>query len=310
MKNSTPKSTFKAISFGEVLWDIFPNISRPGGAPMNAAYQLNKVGIPTAMISCVGNDELGDRLIHTLENLHFPIEFISRDSQFPTGTVNLVTDENNEAHYVIHQNVAWDHIKPNERISNLLKEAQLILFGSLAMRSEETFKTLMQLLPEIKTRVMDINIRMPFFDIEKVKKVLPHVDVLKLNKSELIQLTEILQKDLSTDEDSRVNYLRETYSIEEIILTKGSKGAYYYKGNEKYFHEAYPIKIQDTVGSGDAFLAGFISKRFFTQEQPEEILKFASALGAFITTKSGACPDYQPNELFEFIHQYETATQK
>jgi fructokinase len=98
-----------------------------------------------------------------------------------------------------------------------------------------------------------------------------------------------------------VHFIQNKFDIKEVLVSKGSKGALYYDGNSKYDAPAVPVTIQDTVGSGDAFLAGFLSKRIMN-ENPVEVMKQATALGAFITSQKGACPSYDLND-FELFRK-------
>lgn len=119
-----------------------------------------------------------------------------------------------------------------------------------------------------------------------------------MNKAELRQIIEFLGEEYK-DENTSVKHIQQYFDLNEIILTKGSKGARYFVGNENYTFPAVSIKITDTVGSGDSFLAGFLSKRI-QGKTPDEIMKQAVSLGAFITSKSGACPDYTYEEFKTF----------
>lgn len=296
------------VCFGEVLWDVFPNEAKPGGAPMNVAYHLRRLGVASEMISRVGNDEHGSDLLQLLSSWGFNLSYIGTDTRYPTSTVDLFTDEHNDVTYTIHEQVAWDYIPAAQEYSSLVKEAGVLVFGSLAMRNETTYSTLMQLLEDCNTKVMDVNIRMPFFDINKIKEVLGKTDILKLNKAELNQMIDALEVTMEQDEDKRVNYLQEQFHINEVLLTKGSKGAKYYTGNSCHFQPAYSIHVQDTVGSGDAFLAGFLAKRLSGEKSAAIMIDYAAAVGAFNTTKTGACPSYTLAELDQFIQTHKAIT--
>src|SRR6266496_4689867 len=86
--------------------------------------------------------------------------------------------------------------------------------------------------------------------------------------------------------------LKDKFNIESIIVTKGGEGAILNIGSAFYEHPGYTVKVADTVGSGDAFLAAIISK-LIDRAPPQEVLDFASRLGAYIASHKGACPDYE-----------------
>lgn len=286
------------VCFGEVLWDIFPSGSRAGGAPFNVAYNLFKMGIDTKMLSRIGNDELGHSLLNQIKNWGITTDFIQLDEEKATGTVLADFDEQGEAVYDIVKEVAWDYIESLPKHKDLIQNSEAFVFGSLITRSEVSQTTLLELLEYSKFRVFDVNFRPPFIDFDFIKKLLHKADLVKMNKAELRKIFEFLGEEY-IDEDTSIRHLQAYFNLNEIVLTKGSKGARYFVGNTAYNFPAVHIEIADTVGSGDSFLAGFQSKRI-QGRSPEEIMKQATSLGAFITSKSGACPDYSYEEFREF----------
>lgn len=286
------------VCFGEVLWDIFPEGSRAGGAPFNVAYNVHKMGIDVKMLSKIGNDELGEKLTDKIKSWGITTDFIQVDEVHPTSTVIAKIDEHNEASYEIVENVAWDFIDFLPEHQDLVANAEAFIFGSLSARNEKTRETLLQLLELAKLKIFDVNFRPPFIDFEFIKILLNKADIVKMNKAEMKQILEFMGEEY-TNEEENVLFIQKEFKVNEIIITKGSKGAGYFVGDQNYNFPAVPITIADTVGSGDSFLAGFISKRIQNQE-PEEIIKEGIALGAFITSKSGACPDYSYSEFQKF----------
>ncbi len=286
------------VCFGEVLWDIFPSGERAGGAPFNVAYNTNRMGTEVRMLSKIGNDKLGDQLLDQIKNWNIPTDLIAVDQVHPTGTVLAQFDESGEAHYDIVQNVAWDFIEILPEHQEVIENADAFVFGSLAARNETSCKTLFQLLEWAKFKVFDVNFRPPFVDFELIKKLLHKTDLVKMNKAELRKIIDYLGEQY-VDEETSVKHIQKYFDINEVVLTKGSKGARYFIGDNNFTFSAIPIEVADTVGSGDSFLAGFLHKRI-QGKSPEEIMKQAVSLGAYITSKSGACPDYSYEEFRRF----------
>ncbi len=286
------------VCFGEVLWDIFPEGSRAGGAPFNVAYHVHKMGIDVKMLSRVGNDKLGKKLTGQISDWGITTDYIQIDHEHPTSTVLAKIDEHNEASYEIINHVAWDYIEYLPEHRELVAEADAFVFGSLSARNETTKNTLLQLLEVAKLKIFDVNFRPPFVDVELIKTLLYKSDIVKMNKAELRHILELTGHEYTNEEQS-IEFLQQHFGIGEVVLTKGSKGARYFTGKENYSFNAVPITIADTVGSGDSFLSGFISKRI-PEETPEEIMTQATALGAWITSKSGACPDYELSDFEQF----------
>lgn len=286
------------VCFGEVLWDIFPQGTRAGGAPFNAAYNISKMGTDVKMLSRIGNDELGKKLTDQIKTWGLATEYIQVDNENPTSTVIAKIDEDNEASYDIVNHVAWDYIDFLPEHEELISNAEAFVFGSLAARNPTSRETLLKLLKFAKLKIFDVNFRPPFIDLELIKALLYQADIVKMNKAEMRQIMQFFSEEYRSEDESAA-FLQNHFNIKEIVLTKGSKGARYFVGDQNYSFSAVPIEIADTVGSGDAFLAGFISKRV-QMKSPEEIMKEAISLGAFITSKSGACPDYEYEEFQKF----------
>lgn len=294
------------VCFGEVLWDIFPAGSRAGGAPFNVAYNLDKMGVEVQMISKIGKDKLGNELLNQIKSWDISTDYIQIDEEKPTGTVIANFDEHGEAHYDIVENVAWDNIQITPEHKELIKNSEAFVFGSLIARSEESRNTLLELVELSKFRVFDVNFRPPFIDFELIKTLLHKAHLVKMNKAELRTIIEFLDEEY-IDEDNSIKHIQNYFDLNEIVLTKGSKGARYFVGNENYTFSAVSIEITDTVGSGDSFLAGFLSKRI-KGRSPHEIMKQAVSLGAFITSKSGACPDYCYDDFKSFREEHYSQT--
>ncbi|MDO5616302.1 MAG: carbohydrate kinase [Cruoricaptor ignavus] len=286
------------VCFGEILWDIFPDASRAGGAPFNVAYNIYKMGTDVKMLTKIGNDDLGNQLLQQVESWGITTELIQKDTEKPTGTVIAKFDENGEAIYDIVRDVAWDFIRELPEHKEVIENADAFVFGSLVARDTVSKETLLALLDNTKFRVFDVNFRPPFIDFELIKTLLHKTDLVKMNKAELRKIIDFLGEEY-VDEETAVQHIQKTFNIPEVVLTKGSKGARYFWGDENITFEAIPIEIADTVGSGDSFLAGFLHKRI-QGKSPQEIMKQAVSLGAFITSKEGACPDYTYNQFRDF----------
>jgi fructokinase len=290
----------KIACFGEVLWDLFPGKEkRAGGAPFNVAYNLSKMGVEARMISSVGEDDLGVEIISKITGWGIPIDNIQVNPSRPTSTVVATFDEHKEAHYDIITGVAWDFIETLPTDKDMVREADAVVFGSLATRNEKSRNTLLTLLESSVFSVFDINLRKPYYDLGGIKELLHKSQLAKFNKAELLLLLESLGKSYSTEEDA-ISYLHDTFNLPEIIVSKGSKGALYAVDGSFHFYPAVNITVEDTVGSGDAFLAGFLSKRFEKGASVDNIMQQAVSLGAFITSKEGACPEYSFEEFNQF----------
>lgn len=287
------------ICFGEILWDNLPSGRTAGGAPMNVAYHLNRVGANSKMISRTGNDQAGKDLVAFCNNIGLPVNLIQTDPKYPTGEVIAKVTANHEVVYDIRLNAAWDFIEYQTEFKPLAARADAFVFGSLAARNKTSRNTLLQILTSASFKVFDVNLRAPHYSAEVLKLLLSRTDLLKLNEQELILLTEWFYKSGAPEPDS-IAFLQQTFGMKEIIVTKGAAGASYYADNDTFEGKSYPITVADTVGAGDSFLAAFLYKKL-TGHQASVSLDYALATGAFIAGKHGACPPYNMADLDKFI---------
>lgn len=287
------------LCFGEVLWDVLPAGRKPGGAPMNVAYHLNRLGIKSQLISRVGNDEAGSALLDFLTEIAVPTAQIQLDDMQETSKVLASMDADKEMTYNILEPVAWDFIAYEPGLTGLVADAAVFVYGRLAARNKTSLDTLMALLERANYRMFDVNLRYPHYTKPLLDMLLAKADAIKLNMHELAIISEWLGN-VSGSESTAVGLLQDLYGLQEIIVTKGAAGASYYTPSSRHEFDGVPVEVMDTVGSGDSFLAAFLAQRL-QGESIENALELASFLGAYIATKAGACPFYTRDDLNSFI---------
>ncbi len=292
----------KIICFGEMLWDVFPKEKLPGGAPMNVALHLKHLGCEVSMISSIGNDKLGNKLRNFVEGKGLITDHVQQHKAYPTGTVLVDDTDKENINYDIVKPSAWDYIEWNERISRDVQLSDALLFGSLAARNEVSKETLFKLLEKDVLKILDINLRPPHYSPELLEQLLEKADILKINEEELTILADYL--DLPSKMPAALEKLTETFELETICVTLGAKGAVLFSLEEMVTHPGYPVQVLDTVGAGDAFLAGFVLK-YLEKESAENILDFACALGALVASLSGGTPSYSLEQIAEIRENHE-----
>ncbi|MDT3404299.1 carbohydrate kinase family protein [Mucilaginibacter terrae] len=292
--------TPNVVCFGEILWDVLPDVRKPGGAPMNVAYHLNKLGIAVDLLSSVGHDQAGDDLISFLKSGGLSAELVQRSSDYNTSEVLARITEDHEVTYDIVKPVAWDQITYTTEMKQAVSQADAIVFGSLSAREPVTRDTLYSLIESARYRVFDVNLRAPHYSDDVIINLLQRADMVKLNLSELLLIIRWLSPAIIKNEMQAVELLFSWFQIQEVLITKGRKGATYYSREIRYDYPTYAIEVADTIGSGDAFLAAFLAMKL-NNEPLEVTLDYAAAMGAFITSQSGACPDYSRFDFERFI---------
>lgn len=289
----------KAICFGEILYDVFPESERIGGAPLNVASRLSGLGISTEMISKVGEDEKGEKLISYLKSKNIKTENIAKDTDHATGVVNVILSAGGSATYEISHPVAWDKIEISDAMKTAVKKADAFIFGSLVCRDEVSRNTLFQLLPEAKYRVFDINLRPPFYEKEVLVKLMKQADFIKFNDDELFEIADMIGSPYNSIEQN-LQYLSEETNTPTICVTKGRHGAVLLKEGKRYYNSGFKVKVKDTVGAGDSFLASLIAG-LLKEEDPQSTLDFACALGALVAGEEGANPEISRKTVKKFM---------
>lgn len=280
------------VSFGEVLWDVFPDYRKLGGAPFNVAAHLHRLGEKVEMISRIGIGSRGKEILTTVKELGIGQAFIQTDKDFHTGFVEVTLDDKGRPTYEIVHPVAWDKIQMTSELASLVENSKAFIYGSLVARDTISRATLFDLLKVSSFNVFNINLRQQHYSIELIEELLSKTHILKLNDGELNWLVGQWQMDIP----ETMATLIEKYPIKQVALTKGEKGASSFKEYKVTDCPGFGITPVDTVGSGDAFLAAFLHK-YFNRATTRECLEFACRLGALVATKEGAIPDYQLTEL-------------
>jgi len=290
--------TTPAICYGEILWDVLPDGRQPGGAPLNVAYHLNKLGMSTSIVSSIGNDNNGFKLERLLDEWGIDKHLLQKDESHATSEVIAKMNNGNEVSYDIVFPVAWDFIRYSESVAKQLHPATYFIYGSLSSRNDVSRNTLFELLEREAIKVFDINLRPPFVNRDLLEALLRKADIVKFNQAEL-EMAQLLFGGSFSNEASQIKFIQDHFNVPEIIVTKGEFGASYYKNNEVYNAWGSEVKVQDTIGSGDSFLAAFIASHYL-KINAQSIIKNAVTMGAFIATKKGGCPEYELEEYENF----------
>ncbi|MDQ1165585.1 carbohydrate kinase family protein [Flavobacterium sp. SORGH_AS_0622] len=285
----------KAVAYGEVLWDVFANEKKIGGAPLNVALRMKTFGCEVAMISCVGNDQDGRVIKEEIKSLGLKIDTIVTSEDFPTGLVNVTLNERGSASYEISYPSAWDKIVLNEQAEKIVKQADVLIYGSLVCRDAVSRKTLKELLNSVAYKVFDVNLRKPHYSYEILQELMNSADFIKFNDEELLEIATAMESPFTSLEDN-MHFIAEKTKVRAMCVTKGKHGALLMWEGELYQNGGYPIKVSDTVGAGDSFLAALITS-LLTDKAPQNAIDFACVVGALVAEAPGANPEISPSKI-------------
>ena len=247
------------LLFGEVLVDRFPEGEVLGGAPFNVAHHLAAFGCKPVLITRIGQDNAGSRVLQALESAGLPSHGVQLDSTHPTGTVEVKFGSQGHRFNILPDQ-AYDHIHPRlSRIAALAANPELLYFGTLAQRAH-SHRALRHVLRAVRgCRFFDVNLRDPWIYPDRLQWLLQHADIVKANDAELEAMNRLLGLQ-STSTHAQAEALIHRYGLRGILTTLGAKGAFWLDDSGQFVEmESGPVpNIIDTVGAGDAFSAVFI----------------------------------------------------
>jgi fructokinase len=288
------------LSCGEVLWDLFPDGPRFGGAPANFACHAALLGAKVSLVSAVGDDAPGREASAILEGFGLDVSLIRRVAAAPTGAVGVSVDAAGKPSFEIREGAAWDQIAWSLELATRLAHVDAVYFGTLGQRSAMSRSTIQQALRAATARgiprVLDVNLRPPFFDAALIRESIGRATVLKLSDDELAEVTAACGLPY---EDDPVNSLRSLLTREKldvVAMTRGSAGALLVSATEVVDQPGIPTVVCDTVGAGDAFTAALVFGLLRLDPLPT-IARTACEIAAAVCAQPGAVPA-RPKPIF------------
>lgn len=284
------------VGIGELLWDVFPQGKRLGGAPVNFACHCSQLGAVAYPVSCVGQDALGEEIRTVVAELDVDQRYICSDAEHPTGTVQVTLDENAKPSYEICEGVAWDMIRMTPELQALAEETAAACFGSLCQRnavSRETILAFIDAMPADAFKIFDVNLRQAFYSKAILEASLVHANVLKLSDEELPVLAEMFG--LSESVEDQLKALVVQFNLRLVAYTRGAEGSLLVGPDDLSDHPGHPCKAIDSVGAGDSFTAT-LCVGLLKGNPLATINDHANRVAAYVCSHEGAVPEL-PAEL-------------
>lgn len=286
----------RIVGLGEVLWDVFPEAEAFGGAPANFACHCRSLGAEVAVVSCVGDDERGQRALEFLISQGVDTRGITTLPGARTGVVLVTLDADAKPSYEICEGVAWDHLRWNAAHDELAASADAVCFGTLGQRSPESRAVIQRFLGATREgclRVFDVNLRQHYYTAEGIRDSLRAANVLKINDEELPVVAALLG--VNGEAQEQLQRLLEQFSLRLAVLTCGGRGALMLTPEDSHFCEPPAVNVVSTVGAGDSFTAAVVMG-LLARKPLEEINRHANAVAAYVCSQRGAVPPL-PKEL-------------
>jgi fructokinase len=287
----------KIAVIGEIIWDVFPDATLLGGAPLNFAVHSRRLGNEVTLVSGVGRDDLGREARSRIVGMGLETEMIA-ESALPTGTAQVQLGPDGETAFTILRPAAYDDVElTGEQLKCLAEWAPWdVYFGTLFASSESGYATLLRLfaaIPEAR-RFYDVNLRPGSDSPERVIDLLARANVVKLNERELDAIQQFT--DLPDDPEGFCRVGAKHFGWEAACVTFGGRGCAVRVGDAYAEAPGVQIAVTDTVGAGDAFAAAFLHG-LDSGWPAAKIAAFANRLGALVASRPGAIPDWRVEEL-------------
>ncbi|WP_297248071.1 carbohydrate kinase family protein [uncultured Brachyspira sp.] len=285
------------LTFGELLYDVYDNVSVIGGAPFNYSLQLSRLlskDDKLKFITALGNDDYSKDALTFIDNENIDKSLIQTLKDYETGKATVFLNEKKVPDYIIHENSAWDNIEYNSNIENALKDNyDLFYFNILSQRNEKSYNTLKTIFKNInaKYKVCDVTFRKNYYTKEKIKESLEFINILKINDDELAVIKELFYPSMPNDNEVLLKAINKDFNIDYIFLTLGASGASVLYNNEYIFNPSNKVNVIDTVGAGDSFCAA-LSYAILRGLDINNVLKFASSVSEEMVQVKGGTARY------------------
>ena len=261
------------VGMGEALWDVLPEGKKIGGAPANFAYHVSQFGLPSRVVSAVGEDKLGSEILDNFreKKLNCMIEQVP----YPTGTVQVELDSEGVPCYDIKEGVAWDNIPYTNALEGLARCTRAVCFGSLAQRSvvsRETINRFLDAMPvtDETLKIFDVNLRQGFYTKEILCNSFQKCNILKINDEELVTVSRMFGYP-GIDLQDKCWILLAKYNLKMLILTCGVNGSYVFTPGKVSFVETPKVEVAEGMSITEAH-------------------RLAVDVSAFVCTQNGAMP--------------------
>lgn len=264
-----------------------------GGKGLNQSVALARAGVSVYHAGKIGED--GKVLKEYLKNAGVDISLI-KTSRKPSGHA-IIQVANGENCIIVYggANKDIDEDMIDEVLENFEK------YDALLVQNE--ISSLKYLLEKAYEKEMKIICNPSPISQELLLLPLEYVDVFILNEVEIAALVDSDEK----DEQKIISQLSKLYPKTEIVMTKGSEGAWVLKDDNLYHEEAISVSVRDTTCAGDTFTGYYIGSRIkkFTVEQSLKIANTAAGMSTEIQGAAPSIPLWRDVMQYKEIHNHE-----
>jgi len=258
-----------ALVVGEALIDEYPGERVVAGAPLHVAAHLSALGWRAMLVTRVGRDADGDRIVAACHDLGIDTALVETDPTLPTGTTAITLD-GSEHRFDVRFPAAWDELQGPDTVP----PHDALVFGSLPLRHHTAAATVRRLVAaSTGLVVVDTNLRPPHLDRDALTWAIGVADVLKMNQHEADEIGTI------------------PTGPAWVCITRGADGAsLQHRDGRSWKVAGITTAVIDTVGAGDAFLAALVDG-LVAGDDPGAVLAGANRRAAGVVARRGGLPE-------------------
>lgn len=283
----------RLVSMGELLWDVLPSGPQLGGAPGNFACHAALLGARVTLLSAVGDDPRGREAVGILRRVGVDTSLIQRVPDAPTGVVNVTVGPAGQPAFEIRECAAWDRIAWQPELTERIATSHALYFGTLGQRAKVSRGTIRHALQTARSsaipRVLDVNLRPPFFDAALIRESVAQASLLKLSDDELDRVARACGIEVQNNPVVALRALLARFELDLVAMTRGAEGALLVSSTEIVDQPGVPVVVRDTVGAGDSFTAALVVG-WLRGDPLRVIARVACETAAAVCTHAGAVP--------------------
>lgn len=328
--------TFDVITMGRSSIDLYSNdVGAPfvqitnfaayvGGSPTNIAVGSQRLGLTTALLTAVGEDKVGDFILHFLQREGVSTDYIPRRQDARTSAVILGIEPPDKFPLVYYREGAADiQLTIDDVLAAPIEDAYVLEISGTGLSRDPsrsaTFFAAEQARKAGTKVILDLDFRADqWFDPRAfgvyVRALLPLVDIALGTEEEInaamlqdpadieIHDQQISAPVIRGDIERNISaMLSGAQGLEALVVKRGSQGVTVHTHSEVITVPGFPVEVYNVLGAGDAFAAGFI----YGQRQGWDYYQSArmgNACGAIVVTRHG-CANFMgyEDEVLAFI---------
>lgn len=311
----------KLLAIGEALIDMIPSNTgrimdvnnftpKVGGAPLNVCGAYTKLGGSSNIITMLGKDSFGDKIVNELIGFGINTDYVKRTNAANTSLAFVALDENANREFSFYRNMGADMLMSEDDVDkNWFMDAYALHFCSVSLGDFPMRRAHNKAIKYAKENGLivsfDPNVRLPLFDDHEYLKNVIHeyiqyADILKISDEEVEFI--FGNKDI----EENLDYLFDQ-GVKLLVYTSGKDGAVAYTKHVVAHSKGIKVNAVDTTGAGDGFIGCLLYQmakenvdleqiNILTEEQLKTYLDLSNKFCSISVTKEGAIASYPTME--------------